>query len=772
MESISVTCKKCSTEYRLKSENAGKSFRCKKCEQIVAIPSKDTSRTTKAKKHLTVEQRVEEILARFTGDIEPVRVPFSYQLGVALVSFVMLLLPMVYLAFVVLIGYGVYYHFVNHTGMLDHGTGRGRLVVLLIYVAPGLIGAVSILFMIKPIFARPAKSQRARSLTESGEPILFAFVERICDAVGAPLPKKINVDNEVNASAGFRRGFMSMLIGNDLVLTIGMPLVSGLSVQQLAGVLAHEFGHFSQGVGMRLTYLIRSISYWFARVVYERDEWDEWLTESTEGMDFRIAILFYAAQAMVFLTRKLLWVLMICGQAVAGFLLRQMEFDADRYEARLVGSETFAATARRLTELNVGNQGAGYAIDQNMREGRLLDDLPKLTLMHTDQLSDETKRQIRERTEKAETGWLDTHPCDNERIESANREEAEGVFADSRPASVLFVHFEKICKNVTLDVYHSAFGRAIKQDELHSTDAQLKMAAAERESYDDVDEFYLGNFQAFRPVPLQSIFFEKEPITKKDVAKLKAILENLNSIRQAYSDGCEEYHSIANLYDQSEAALKLHRADSFDRKIEFIADFSNVDTANQTRRKAKAKLESIRSRLEEFEKLMGERMFLTFRILHAPNFVEKCPEADALQTETEEMCEVLSAIRRVSANVTELQHHLGGFTIMLKQASVYGRSEEFVGELFSVARTASKLLNQIREVLRVVEYPFEHAKGQMSSSQFLMGEPCSEDDIGGIYGSSESLLDEFPRFHGRVAAALVKVSKLVEAKLGVSPADS
>ena len=28
---------------------------------------------------------------------------------------------------------------------------------------------------------------------------------------------------------------------------------------------------------MRLTYLIRSINGWFARVVYERDEWDETL---------------------------------------------------------------------------------------------------------------------------------------------------------------------------------------------------------------------------------------------------------------------------------------------------------------------------------------------------------------------------------------------------------------------------------------------------------------------------------------------------------------
>jgi Zn-dependent protease with chaperone function len=36
-----------------------------------------------------------------------------------------------------------------------------------------------------------------------------------------------------------------------LVLVIGLPLAAGMSMRQVAGVLAHEFGHFAQGAGMR-----------------------------------------------------------------------------------------------------------------------------------------------------------------------------------------------------------------------------------------------------------------------------------------------------------------------------------------------------------------------------------------------------------------------------------------------------------------------------------------------------------------------------------------
>lgn len=41
---------------------------------------------------------------------------------------------------------------------------------------------------------------------------------------------------------------------------------------------------------------------------------------------------------------------MLLGHLVSGCLLRQMEFDADRHEARLPGTRTFATTARQEAE--------------------------------------------------------------------------------------------------------------------------------------------------------------------------------------------------------------------------------------------------------------------------------------------------------------------------------------------------------------------------------------------------------------------------------------
>jgi len=61
--------------------------------------------------------------------------------------------------------------------------------------------------------------------------------------------------------------------------------VAGLNLREFAGVLAHEFA-FHPGFGMRLSYVIRGINAWFARVIYQRDEWDLWLAELADTQEW------------------------------------------------------------------------------------------------------------------------------------------------------------------------------------------------------------------------------------------------------------------------------------------------------------------------------------------------------------------------------------------------------------------------------------------------------------------------------------------------------
>src|SRR5262249_8077181 len=158
---------------------------------------------------------------------------------------------------------------------------------------------------------------------------------------------------------------------------------------------------------------------------YERDSWDQWLQDEARSTDIRIGWVLYLAQFFVWVTRKILWVLMMIGHVVSGFMLRQMEFDADRHETRLAGSDKFESNARQLVLLNIANQGAQQDLGRFYQEGRLADNLPRLIMANVEQLPPEATKAVDDYVEKSTTGWFDTHPCDRDRIANAHHENAK-----------------------------------------------------------------------------------------------------------------------------------------------------------------------------------------------------------------------------------------------------------------------------------------------------------------------------------------------------------
>jgi len=63
------------------------------------------------------------------GGIEPVKVSLGYKFGLLLVTFAMILLPVIYLALIALAGYGVYYHATENVSIFSWSL-PGRLVIL------------------------------------------------------------------------------------------------------------------------------------------------------------------------------------------------------------------------------------------------------------------------------------------------------------------------------------------------------------------------------------------------------------------------------------------------------------------------------------------------------------------------------------------------------------------------------------------------------------------------------------------------------------------
>ena len=381
--------------------------------------------------------------------------PANYQFGLALVAVAMVVLPCIYIALTVLAGYGVYY-FATHyfIGIWEWPIGGrgGAMAKIVCSCTPLLVGGSIALFMVKPLFARRPKRMDPIALNPGVEPRVYQLVHDVCGVVGAPVPKRIQLDCDLNASASFDRGLRGML-GNKLILTLGMPLLAGLTQRELAGVIAHEFGHFRQGAGMRLSFLIRRINGWFVRVIYERDSWDEAMAGGRAQGSW-IAIMFGCAQFGIWFSRRVLWCLMITGHAICALLLRQMEYDADRCEIRVAGSDAFESTAVKFDVLGAVMKDINLEMRRSWRKQfQLPDNLPVLLEYRAQLLSPETREKIAGKAGMTKTRLLDTHPCAADRIRQARKLGDPGYDISNEPVRDLFENFDAASRIVTLAHY-------------------------------------------------------------------------------------------------------------------------------------------------------------------------------------------------------------------------------------------------------------------------------------------------------------------------------
>lgn len=786
MMSIRVICPGCETSLNAPEKAIGRTSKCPKCSSQVVIaaatdtkpsPSPAPSNATKAKSPPRAAAKAEapqaarltidRLLSEFHGPIDRVRRTLLYRVSI-LVSFVtMLLMPLVYLCIIAATCYVVYYHTMHHGAIVTSVRGRGAIIALAIYLAPIVAGVIVILFMFKPLFARPVRDERTRSLKRESEPVLFAFVDKICETVRAPKPRRIDVDCQVNASASFRSGLWSML-GNDLVLTIGMPLIAGLSAREFGGVLAHEFGHFSQGVGMRLTYIVRSISHWMVRVVYGRDRWDQWLEETASSVDFRIGIVLYVAMLAVWLTRKILWVLLHLGLMVAGFTLRQMEFDADRHETRFAGSDTFASTAKRLQQLGAGMQMAQRQLGESHREGRLVDDLPTLIKLNASRLPERAQQAIDEQLRIGQTGWFDTHPCDRDRIAASAAEQAEGVFTLDMPATALFADFAAQSKATTFELYRGLFGNKLDRSSLQPVGELMATEDQHQEQFERLAGYSLQSIRPFRPLKFTSSFLNAPDKPQQVVARLKAA-------RDAMQAGAESTRQSLNTYDECES--RLAQAGTAQALIEARVrlpkdalddQLRTLDGARRVQQQMRRRLGAINGELQHADQALTDRLTAALELMNVNQIASRVDAKGKLRKRTHGLLATLIAIDGQLETINQLakeQARLGALVHIASQ----GADENLVSAIDAIVGRLYPKLEQVREVLSRSPYPFKTNPPDRTLGNFVLPSQPHRRDLGGVVDALPEMLDRILNTRLQILAELASHAESVERVLKLAP---
>ncbi|WP_242108691.1 M48 family metallopeptidase [Luteimonas aquatica] len=199
-------------------------------------------------------------------------------------------------------------------------TGRWDPALVFVVLSFGLIGAV----LLRALWM-PAGAPSGYRLGEGEAPRLTEDVERLRAAVGAPPLSGIVIDSELNAAAAQVPRLFGLL-GNRQYLVLGLPLLQLLDREELASVIAHEFGHFGAEHGR--------FSGWIYRV---RLSWYRVLEGMAQrgGIVAHLLFKFYERYVPYF-------------NAYSFVLAREQEYEADAAAARATGAEAAASALVRL----------------------------------------------------------------------------------------------------------------------------------------------------------------------------------------------------------------------------------------------------------------------------------------------------------------------------------------------------------------------------------------------------------------------------------------
>jgi Zn-dependent protease with chaperone function len=701
-----------------------------------------------------------EILKALTKPIEPVPVSALYRVGLAVTAVAMLILPLLYLGLIGLIGHTIWWVWVH--APIAQWDPWVRFLTL-------IVGVILLLFLIKPWFAGDPQQATPQRLKESAEPFLFEYVAQLCEIVRSPVPKSIRVNTQVNASASFRLGMLSLL-RNDMTLTIGLPLVAGMSLRELTGVLAHEFGHFAQGAGMRAYYIIATINGWFFRAAYERDSWDEYLRKAADNLPIRLGIFVYMTIFFVWLTRLMLAAVAWVGHGISCWMSRQMEFDADLHEIRVAGSAAFATSCRRITDLNLAQMMTFDHMSQLLSEGHLPDDFPAMVVSSVPLIPKELRKQVRSFERDEQTGWFDTHPTNVDRIARARQENDPGIMVleGNIPATALFQDFKKLCKIFTTEYYKEVLEKDFKKSLLKPVSTMIARRDAEVEAGKALDRYFQAHIPIFRALILDESVTRPLDDPRAAAATLRASREKMLAL-------VDEYDLLTKRYDLAETKLLLSSEAEVISKCgisvkadQFQLPSNKSKVIQETVRRARLGVEALASKMLEFEELATARLTAALQLLQLPQIYNKIENGESL---CNQIVAILGDARVVSSIVNDLQptrivyRRLSALLSRLETDESNALYESIMDQMRKLHTRLTSLQDDMEDYM----YPLDHGDESQTLKDYVLPVVPDLQDLGGLIGATRFSAERVMGIQVRLVAKLAHAAEKVEEAFGMPP---
>ena len=619
---VTQTCRLKQTDDRQQAERYASALR--ELGVMVEIRDEHASISTVARSGISEGLNAPTIRAALADGISRSRASMAFSFSLLFAALATLIAPLIYLAVVAALvaTLGLY---LMHLPELLSGQGSliGKSALL---IAPPVILGLPILFLLRPLFVR-YRAPFEFTIKRKHAPLLYVLVEQLAAAMSLAPPRRIVVNNEANAAAG--SDSFGALWRGDSTLVIGLPLVTGLNVTQLAGVLAHEFGHFTQRASSITYYLMRTVNGWFYSRAFEEDSLDArieaWM-ESPVASWGVVALTIALAAYFIHWIRRLFGILFKLNHRIGSAMLRQMEYDADSYEARLIGSDAFAASSLMLNRLMFATASVDETNRAGWRDERLIADVPAAIAKRMQAQTRSHIDDIIVRMNGREATPWDSHPPDEKRIAHAQRLGHPGILQLDYPATELFDNFAELCSDVTLFEYRQSGIDKPEQYTREATEVESHQQQREVEER-SVDAYFDGRVHhrllQLKPSPQQ-----------QPTMGWQASIDKLGTLLQAYDERAKRFFNAEDKLAQLTMASRLIANGLHYGALRCGFDeYGEGNLATETRQTIE-QLGQLRWKLDSIDRLFLHRMRFA---------IDSLPAAEQLRCE--QLLDALNAIR-------------------------------------------------------------------------------------------------------------------------------
>jgi hypothetical protein len=449
-------------------------------------------------------------------------------------------------------------------------------------------------------------------------------------------------------------------------------------------------------------------------------------------------------------------------------MLRQMEFDADRYEARVAGSDAFGPTSIRLRLLAVSSNAAFASLRQSWREGQLGDDFPGLVVGYLSRMPEKVRLGVEAVSVEGRTRLFDTHPSDADRMRSVLAENAPGVFSLEKPATSLLRDFPALTKKATLLMYQEMIGDGVTAQNLVPSSTLLRHDDEIEKDYHALRSYFIG---CLDPADLPTLEANLQPIEDpapavEEIRKLRAKLEAAAPRAQPLIGQLGELRSR----EASLRSMRSLRAAGVNTPAGAPSFPPDIDAELTDTEK---KIEDLRRKLAPVAAALCRRWTLGLRVLRGGAGAAIRKACGAGDGQLPVLLEAQAALGAARATLLDLEktcivnRALAG---ALAEASEEAARKRVLTQIQRGVEDWRRQLGSLGGALAGVEHPFAPASRKASVAEHSIGQvPATALDVDACFRVAFQARDDLRDLGARIRGRLALLAERVETDVAGLP---